>query len=472
MKINRSSASSIAGSTLLMGVMVTALVSFVLVAYLGLVQSQNVSTARSQSWNSVVPIIEAGIEDALTHLNTHGSTNLLCDGWQQTGGMYCIKRDVGDGYYVAIISNWVAGSGSTPVIDSRGFVTMPQLASVTPTVILADIGAPNGSQSLARGVRCGTRCNALFAKAMVAKGQITLSGTTDTDSFNSMDPTLSTDGLYDSSKTRDNGDIATNGQLIKEISASGEVKIRGHVSTGPGGTVGFNGNAVAGSATWVNGGNTGIESGWFKDDMNVSFPDVPAPTGSFFTPAGGNVGGTNYYLLLNGGNWRPTGNLSLSGPKTVLVTGDNVLYVQGNFSLSGQSGFIIAPGASLKVYVTGSASLSGQGVMNCTGNAKNFFFYGLPSCTSVTLSGNSAFIGVIYAPNASFTMSGGGTDTVDFIGSSITKDVSMSGKYSFHYDESLAATGPTKGFTVTSWNEMTPGDAGNLPPGVASLVNH
>jgi hypothetical protein len=60
---------------------------------------------------------------------------------------------------------------------------------------------------------------------------------------------------------------------------------------------------------------------------------------------------------------------------------------------------------------------------------------------------------------------------VDFIGASITKDVSMSGKYSFHYDESLANTGPTKGFTVISWNEMTPSDAGNLPPAVNSLVN-
>jgi hypothetical protein len=472
MKIIRSSAGHVAGSTLLMGVMVVALVSFVLVAYLNLVQSQNVSTARSQSWNSVVPIIEAGIEDALTHLNTHGTTNLTCDGWQQTGGMYCIKRNIGDGYYVAIISNWVAGGASSPVIDSRGFVTMPLLASAPPVAMLADIGGPNSSQSLARGVRCGTRVNALFAKAMVAKGQITLSGTTDTDSFNSNDPAWSTNGMYDPTKTRDNGDIATNGQLIKEISASGEVKIRGHIATGPGGTVGFNGNAAAGSKTWIDGGNTGVESGWFKDDMNVNFPDVAAPTGSFFTPFSGNLGGTNYYLLLNGGNWKPTGNLSLSGPKTIMVTGDNVLYVQGNFSLSGQSGVIIAPGASLKIYVTGSASLSGLGVANATGNAKNFFFYGLPSCNSVTLSGNSAFIGVIYAPNASFTLSGGGTDTVDFIGSSITKDVSMSGKYSFHYDESLASTGPTKGFTVTSWNEMTPSDAGNLPPAVSSLVNH
>src|SRR6185436_14109584 len=118
MKIIRSSAGHVAGSTLLMGVMVTALVSFVLIAYLGLVQSQNVSTARSQSWNAVVPIIEAGIEDALTHLNTHGLTNLTCDGWQEAGGLYCIKRNIGDGYYVAVISNWTGG-GSSPVIDSR-----------------------------------------------------------------------------------------------------------------------------------------------------------------------------------------------------------------------------------------------------------------------------------------------------------------------------------------------------------------
>jgi hypothetical protein len=464
-----------AGSTLILTVVVIALIGFVLASYLGLVQSQNIATARSQAWNSSVPIIEAGIEDALTHLNVHAANDLACDGWTQAGSHYFIKRNLGDGYYVVTISNWFAGaSNGNPVIESRGYVNVPLLAGASPNWMFADASPSLPAQNyLARGVRVTTGKQGLFTKAMVAKGQITLSGNAETDSFNSEDPAWSTNGLYDPNpaKTRDNGDVATNGQLIREINATGNVKIRGHVSTGPGGTVGFTGNTAIGSKTFVDGGNTGIEPGWFKDDMNVSFPDVGVPfTGGYFTPSAGTYNGTNYHYVIGEGNWRMS-SLSMSSTKVMMVTGNAVLYVTGNVSLSGQAYIAIAPGASLKLYVGGSASLSGQGVANATGNARNFVLYGLPSCQNLSLSGNSAFIGIIYAPNADFTLSGGGSDEVDFIGASITKTVNMSGKYNFHYDESLATWGPAKGFTVTSWNEMTPQEAKTLPTQVAYLLN-
>jgi hypothetical protein len=63
---------------------------------------------------------------------------------------------------------------------------------------------------------------------------------------------------------------------------------------------------------------------------------------------------------------------------------------------------------------------------------------------------------VIYAPNANFTMNGGGNSAYDFVGASITKTVTMNGHFKFHYDEALAKYGPSRGFVLTSWNEMTP----------------
>ena len=162
-------------------------------------------------------------------------------------------------------------------------------------------------------------------------------------------------------------------------------------------------------------------------------------------------------------------SINLSGKKAIIVTSTNAeLYVTGNVSLSGQSYIYIAPGASLKLYVGGaSTTLSGQGIANSTGQAKNFFYYGLPTNKTFNLSGNAAFIGVIYAPSAVFNMSGGGTDPTDFVGASITGTVSMSGHYKFHYDESLATYGPSKGYVVTSWNEMTPQEIGST---VVTLV--
>jgi hypothetical protein len=193
--------------------------------------------------------------------------------------------------------------------------------------------------------------------------------------------------------------------------------------------------------------------------MNVSFPDVQAPfAGGSFTPAGGTQGGTNYTYLLTGGNYL-TSSLSMSGQNVMLVTISSVLWVTSDFSMSGQSQIILAPGATLKLYVgntTGSgasASLGGNGIVN-PGNAMNFEYHGMPSNTSLSYSGNAAFTGVIYAPNAAFDLGGGGSTIYDFVGASVTSTVTMLGHFHFHYDENLARIGPSRGYIITSWNEI------------------
>src|SRR5688572_29064201 len=120
MKILRSKSRQ-GGNALIATVIITAIVGTALTAYLTMVKNQNYSTMRSQAWNNSMPVIEAGIEDALSHLAVHGETNLACDSWTQAGSVYYMKRYVGDNYYVVTISNWVAGSTNTPVLESCGF---------------------------------------------------------------------------------------------------------------------------------------------------------------------------------------------------------------------------------------------------------------------------------------------------------------------------------------------------------------
>ena len=74
------------GNTLLVTVVVTGVIGFVLVSYLSLVQYQNTANMRSQGWNAAMPVVEAGVEEALAHLNSRGLTNgnLACDGWSQS----------------------------------------------------------------------------------------------------------------------------------------------------------------------------------------------------------------------------------------------------------------------------------------------------------------------------------------------------------------------------------------------------
>jgi hypothetical protein len=237
----------------------------------------------------------------------------------------------------------------------------------------------------------------------------------------------------------------------------GNADIYGHVSTGPGGSVSVGNNGAVGDEAWHTGGYTGIQPGYSSDDMNVDFPDVEAPfNGGAYTPGPGVHEGLTYTYKLDSLNYQLS-TLSMNSTKKMIVTGDAVLYITGNISLSGQAQIEIAPGGSLKLYVAGaSASLGGNGVINHTGNAANFFYYGLPSNTSLSMSGNGEFVGVIYAPYADFHLSGAGSGDSDFIGASITKTVTMNGHFKFHYDENLRRIGPNRGSIVRSWDEMTP----------------
>ncbi|MCL4179883.1 MAG: hypothetical protein KJ072_19320 [Verrucomicrobia bacterium] len=443
------------GNALLITMLTCLLIGVALASYLVLVSSQNYSVMRSLAWNSTIPILEAGAEEALTQLRHNGITNLSANGWvylsSEHGPAYYKKRFMGDSYYEAYIT-----PTTPPVVYSHGFVPVPLSPAAQVGMILASLanGETTAPNYLRRRVRIETKGGALFAKGMVAKGQIDLNGNNiATDSFDSSDPLYSDpDGQYpasNSAKTKGNGDVATNSGLINSLNV-GNADIKGRVSTGPGGSVAIGPNGVVGSKAWVEAGNRGIQPGYSTDDMNVHFNDVVAPTTSM-TPVGGRVDGVRYDYVLGTGNY----NLSQLKNKNVMVTGNAVLHVTDSLQFTGNTGIIINPGGRLELYVSASsAKIAGNGVLNRTGNALNFWYLGLPQNTSLDLSGNAAFTGVIYAPSADFSLGGGGSDTIDFIGASITKTVKMNGHYNFHYDEALAKNGPINAYIVTSWNEL------------------
>ena len=422
------------GSVLLVIIFTVAILGISLAAYLDLVGSQNLSTMRSTQWNSGIPIAEAGIEEALTHLH-YNPTNRSAEGWTLINGYYIKERFLGEAKFITSIS-----ATNPPEIISSGYVRVPLGTNY--------IDPP-------RTIRVTTENDALFAKGMVAKGQIDLNGNNiRTDSFDSTDPAYSTAGGYDSAKAKDNGDIATNSAVIDSLNVW-NADIYGKASTGPGGAVTIGPNGSVGSHAWHSAGNTGIEPGWSSDDMNVSFPDVKAPfTGGALTPAPGSVGGTNYTYVLTSGNWEFS-SLSMSGQDKLIVLGDVVLYVTGSVSLSGQSYMTVSTNSTLQLYVGGAnASFGGSGIVNTPGSATNFVYYGMPGNTSLSMSGNAAFTGAIYAPSADLTLGGGGNTTYDFSGSSVSGTVRMNGHFNFHYDESLGETGPRRGYVITSWNEI------------------
>lgn len=432
------------GSILTLILVVIILIGITLGSYLKLVSNQNQAIVRSQLWNAAIPLAEAGIEEAMAHLNKN-LTNRNTDGWTAEGTNVVRERTVGQDKYRVMISKDL----DPPVIVSEGYVWMQNKGKFIEN---------------SRKIRVTTTNDGLFSKAMVAKGTIDLRGNDITsNSFDSSDPKYSTGGMYDSTKTKDNGDIATNSSLTNSLSI-GNADIWGKVSTGPGGSIDIGPNGAVGDKAWHALKKNGVKDGWSSDDMNVQFPDVKAPFSSGFTPGAGKVNDTNYTYALSDGNYELSA-LSMSGDEAMIVTGNATLLVKGDVDIKGKAMIYIAPGATLQVYVAGSsASFGGNGVANPGGKAQNFGYWGLSSNTEVTMHGNGGFVGTIYAPQAALTLGGGGKDkekdddegaklAADFVGSSVTATVKMAGHFNFHYDEALAKFGPRRGYTITSWGE-------------------
>jgi hypothetical protein len=421
---------------MLVVMVMTIIVGVTLASYLHLVSNQNLAIVRSMAWNHAVAVSEAGIEEAMAHLNSN-TTNRTRDGWTLNGTNVVKEKAFGSQRY----KTYIEANAERPIVVSEGWVVNPK-----------------DGQFLTRPrvVRVATTNDALFAKGMVAKGEMDFAGNNiTTDSYDATDPNYNTGGRYDPAKNKDGGDIATNSRVINVANAN----IYGTASTGPGGNIQLSNNGAVGSKAHHASGVGGIEAGWSSDDMNVYFPDVKHPyAGTTIIPVapptltGGTVGGVPYDYILWGGNYSLP---NLSGTtRKILVMGHSTLLVTGDINLTGQSGITIETNASLQLYMAGnSATLAGQGVMNRTGKASAMSYWGLPTNRQVKLQGNSEFTGTVYAPQAELVLGGGGGNITDFSGASVSGSVKVGGHFNFHYDESTGIYGPRRGYTIVTWNE-------------------
>ena len=296
-----------------------------------------------------------------------------------------------------------------------------------------------------------------FCRAVLARQKVTLSGTMLIDSFNSLDPNHSTNGQYDPAKRQDGGDVASVSDTVTVITDTGNTSVYGHLLTGPSGSVSISGNASVGSLAWVNGGNRGIQPGWYSNNFSAVIPDVSLPGLTFTTlkKTPGQVNGTNYNYVLTTGNY-VSANFSLSG--SMCINGDVVLYFPSGLSITGQGFIYIAPGAKLTIYLGAPASLSGGGIVNGTGLAANCACFGLPSCSGFQYSGSSSFVGFLYAPEAAVTLSGGGSQILNFVGSLVANTARISGSCEFHFDQALCGCQTPVVTTPPADQTVCPGD--------------
>jgi hypothetical protein len=280
----------------------------------------------------------------------------------------------------------------------------------------------------------------LFTGALSARESINLKGSgVRVDSFDSADPLASTHGQYDPTKARDHGAIIMMSSAL--TNSLGNVKVCGALHVAPGSNLLLGPGASVGSSVWVNSGQLGIEPGHLIEGPSHALSDAELPSGVYVTPGPGSIDGTNYtYVLSNGRYMLPELNLSSSG-RTMAITGRATLHVSHSVDLRGR--IVILRDASLDLYVGApDVIIFPSGVVNESGNAAAFTYYGLPGNVNVSVNAVGSFAWTIYAPAANVTFGAGGSDEADFTGAAVARNITVNGKMNVHYDEQLGVAGP------------------------------
>ncbi len=397
------------GSVLVVTMIFIMTLAVIVESYLRMVQNSYQLTARSQCWNAALAIAEAGVEESLASLNSGNYFNVL-------------SRQFNNGSYQA----WFFSASATnrAYIKSTGTVMVPKTGdTVSRTVIVRSVQS------------------AMFTMGLVAINNIQFNGNgVATDSWNSFDPTQSSNGLY-------NGYVGNHGDVA---SVKGIVNIGNHI---------INGNLWLGGNAIFTGAPANV-TGTIYTDANLYFPDVslPAATGLGWQNApqittGSGDSTVTIHDITTSGFYTINDTYPVTVEPGVTATLDikpsiwnpTTVNINGGTTNSG----------TLNIYQeSGSITLSGNSNGGASGNRpENLYVFGLPAVTSITLSGTSSFVGAIYSPEAVLNLNGGGNNK-NLIGAAVVNSVTLNGHYDFHYDTALATNGLSRGFVVASWQEQ------------------
>jgi hypothetical protein len=207
-----------------------------------------------------------------------------------------------------------------------------------------------------------------FAFAAVDSIQMNGNGLA-SDSFNSSNPALSTNGQYDSSKTSTNGNV---GSVYGPV-GFGNHNIAGSLYLGPS------------ASTTVSPGQV---SGSIYTDFNVSFPDVVLPASAWLPAITTTIGRTTLYDFTVSGDYYISGSSDnqVEAGVTVRLRVDSTSFSPANIHIVSTNG----TSGTLTVYqVAGSASLSGNTTVD-SGRARNFWYYGRRASPALPMEATQA----------------------------------------------------------------------------------
>ena len=224
--------------------------------------------------------------------------------------------------------------------------------------------------------------------------------------------------------------VATNSITSGAIRLVGGSWIQGAIQVGVGGKTGV---ARPGTPT------TNTSNVVWKDWSCWSLAESAMTSPVEFTPVSAPTAGTAAVNV----DWRGAdvtpgsyGDLKASGGGTVRLTGGT--YVFKSINLSGGARLSFSGSTPATIYVTQDLDLSGGTFYNTTSVPRNVVFM-LAKGVKGKMTGGAQAFGVVYGPEAEFSITGG----TDLYGAIVAKSVTLQSGASIHYDVDLAKNPPS-----------------------------
>lgn len=427
------------GFVLVVALIITLAVGVVAVSLVGLTIQEYRLSKRSAGYSWALHAAESGAGLACEEFARQVIAGGSLSGYSVSGNI----TNAGGTVISSYAASAVLSGSDTYIVTSTGWVN------------LAGAAIQRAVRVTIKRVESGTQ---FFKYGVLSAGPVEIGGSALFDSFDSTDPAKSTNGQYDPAKACATATLATLSSAVSAkkgnaaFEGSGKALVKGNVSVAPGGEITLKGSAqITGSQT---------------DDAAQELSDVVVP---FSLPPTGNIRvgpwpNQEQTMTVSGSQDMSVTSLDViyGGKLTIMGSGTLRIYVDGETTVSGSGSIEIVPSPStadlkVEIYANGNVDIQGSGMINDTYRAVNCAIWGTENCTDVSMTGNAAYIGTIYAPYASVNLTGSSSATGVFLGAAVT----FGGDTPYHIDESLIGTSSSspssssgKPYKLVSWVEL------------------
>ena len=446
------------GSVLIVALLLAAIIGVALVSYISLTTGSLKQAQRTFLGTGAMNLAEVGLEEAIYAFNQVDNTS-LATAW--TG--WTLDNSVSPKTATRIFTGFTPGQNSTGLV--KVYVEGYDGLVSAPVIVSKSIVTPDTGAVLTRFIKVTLRKRGLFSNGLVARNNITWSGHPLADSWNSdPDNNAATAALPYTVATRTANIVV--GSLSGDIALGSGGEVYGYAKTGTSGTI--TGGTVHALGTTTN------DPTRRTNDFNATFPPVTTPTPTTVNTIASTIGtsdlpmtlprGTDTANTADGKYYYSLPGISSNGNATKILTiAANVVLLptagSGStaISLGGNASILIDASATLLVYTQANISIAGNGVANTNSQPISFQVYGTNTSLggqSIDISGNGQLKALVYAPNATLSLNGGGTSG-DVMGAAVANSITMNGGTAFHYDDSLGNFTSGNPYGISNWRELT-----------------